>query len=96
MKMFEFLPEPHMTLFLDIDAETAARRKSRYTAFETGLVDNNSQKEFIQTQSSALQTIRKLSVARNWTRVDASRPPDEIVERVLSHDAVLDFLTEIR
>lgn len=70
-----FLPQPALTVFLDIAPETAVGRKPR---------DRDRYERDLQLQTRVRECYRRLAEATDWLRVDGSLGKDDIAETVFT------------
>ncbi|KAA0024862.1 dTMP kinase [Antrihabitans cavernicola] len=70
-------PEPDLTFFLKISAETTLTRKDQPSDYETGYGD------FLEFQRHSLRVLDQLSTDLGWTELDGTRDQDEITATIL-------------
>lgn len=70
-----FLPQPALTVFLDIAPETAVGRKP---------MDRDRYERDLSLQTRVRESYRRLAAASDWLRVDGSLGKDEIAEVVFN------------
>jgi dTMP kinase len=75
LDMQKFLPQPALTVLLDISPETAVQRKS---------VDRDRFERDLALQARVRDAYERLSVAPDWIRVNGERPPEEVAGEVFS------------
>ena len=73
--MQKYLPQPALTILLDIAPETAVGRKA---------VDRDRYERDRAMQERVRTTYHRLSAAENWLRLDGERPRDAIAAEVFS------------
>src|SRR5205814_3749958 len=74
-EMQRFLPQPAMTIMLDIAPETAVQRKS---------VDRDRYERDLAMQERVRESYRRQAAAEGWIVLDGERPKDAIAADVVS------------
>jgi len=75
MEMQKFLPEPSLTIMLDIAPETAVERKA---------VDRDRYERDLAMQARVRDSYRRQAAEQNWVRLDGERPKDLIAADVFN------------
>jgi dTMP kinase len=75
MEMQKFLPEPSLTIMLDIAPETAVQRKA---------VDRDRYERDLAMQARVRDSYRRQAAEQNWVRLDGERPKDIIADDVFN------------
>jgi dTMP kinase len=75
MEVQKFLPEPSLTIMLDIAPETAVQRKA---------VDRDRYERDLAMQARVRDSYRRQAAAQNWVRLDGERPKDIIAADVFN------------
>ena len=70
----QFLPQPDLTILLDIAPETAVRRK---------VAGRDRYERDLQMLSRVRQSYRRQAEARGWLHLDGERPPDVVSADVI-------------
>jgi dTMP kinase len=73
--MQKYLPAAAMTIFLDIEPETAVRRKA---------VDRDRYERDLAMQERVRESYQRLSVGEGWLRLDGERAKDAIAVDVVT------------
>ena len=71
----KFLPQPDLTILLDIAPETAVRRKS---------VDRDRYERDLSLQARVRQAYHRLAEQPSWLRLDGEQSKDDIAEAVFN------------
>ena len=75
MEMQKFLPEPSLTIMLDIAPETAVQRKA---------VDRDRYERDLAMQARVRDSYRRQAAEQNWVRLDGERPKEIIAADVFT------------
>jgi dTMP kinase len=75
MEVQKFLPEPSLTIMLDIAPETAVQRKA---------VDRDRYERDLAMQARVRDSYRRQAAEQNWVRLDGERPKDIIADDVFN------------
>jgi dTMP kinase len=75
MEVQKFLPEPSLTIMLDIAPETAVQRKA---------VDRDRYERDLAMQARVRDSYRRQAAEQNWVRLDGERPKDIIAADVFN------------
>ncbi len=75
IEMQKFLPVAALTIFLDVNPETAAKRKA---------ADRDRYERDLALQTRVRESYTRLAAANNWVVLDGERPKDEIAADVFS------------
>ena len=75
MEVQKFLPEPSLTIMLDIAPETAVQRKA---------VDRDRYERDLEMQARVRDSYRRQAAEQNWVRLDGERPKDLIAADVFT------------
>jgi dTMP kinase len=75
MEVQKFLPEPSLTIMLDIAPETAVQRKA---------VDRDRYERDLAMQARVRDSYRQQAAEQNWVRLDGERPKDIIAADVFN------------
>ena len=75
MEMQKFLPEPSLTIMLDIAPETAVERKA---------VDRDRYERDLAMQARVRESYRLQAAAGDWIVIDGERPKDDIAADVIA------------
>jgi dTMP kinase len=70
-----FLPPSDLTIFIDIDPETAVKRKAH---------DRDRYERDLALLSRVRESYRRQSTHHDWVRIDGERPKDEIADDILA------------
>ena len=75
IEMQKYLPPPALTIFLDINPETAVQRKS---------AGRDRYERDLALQKRVRESYKRLGTGQNWVVLDGERPKDEIAADVFS------------
>lgn len=84
------MPEPDVTFYLRISPAEAARRKGRFSAYETGFAETRSAADFERFQAPALRELEALGGELGWTVLDNETPGTEHAGAIADRLAALD------
>jgi dTMP kinase len=85
------LPEPDVTFYLSISAAQAARRKTKFTGYETGFDAARSADAFRAFQDPALRELQALAVEFGWVVPPGDTPQAQLTDWLFDHLTVLNF-----
>lgn len=77
------LPEPDVTFYLRISPSAAARRKERFTGYETGFAAARTAAAFESFQVPAAREMEALAGEFGWIALPGGEPAAEITERIV-------------
>jgi dTMP kinase len=78
------LPEPDVTFYLRVSPSQAARRKERFTGYETGFAAARTAAAFESFQVLAAREMEALAVEHGWIALPGEEPAAEITERLVA------------
>lgn len=76
------LPEPELTVVLDMDPRAIVRRGHLHRPYESGCDFSCSDESFVAQQDKVRSFIRSLSEKRNYPVIDANCPEHELFQRI--------------
>lgn len=74
LSSFQHLTEPDVVIFVDVDPRVAVKRRSTFSATESGRMDGHSKggtADFVDYQERVLESLRSL-FGSGWVRLDAT------------------------
>jgi thymidylate kinase len=83
------LPEPDVTFYLRVSPSSAARRKQRFTGYETGFAPARTAAAFESFQVTAGRELEALAAELGWTAQPGEEPAPLITGRLLDRLAEL-------
>lgn len=78
------LPAPDVTFYLHISPSRAARRKERFTGYETGFAASRTADAFESFQVVAVRELEALAGEFGWVMLPGEEPAATITERIVT------------
>jgi len=82
LRLAEVFPEPELTFYLAVEPAEAAKRKARFSGYETGFANPRSKEAFVEFQHRAHRALDGLAAQRGWTRLNGTEPVETLTDAI--------------